>query len=80
MTVTKNLEEEVTLRLQFESNLNKLSNQHREVSIELTRTRQQLDVQIKMLEAANTVTAEHSARLLELTHEKTERDLLLQEL
>ena len=50
MTVTKNLEEEVTLRLQFESNLNKLSNQHREVSIELQRTKQQLDVQVKMLQ------------------------------
>ena len=44
MTVTKNLEEEVTLRLQFESNLNKLSNQHREVQIDLTRTKQQLGV------------------------------------
>lgn len=64
MTVQRNHEEEVELRLQFEGKLNKLSTEYRELDIKYKRNLVQLDQSASHVERLDSLCKNQSDQLI----------------
>lgn len=72
MTITRNHEEEVGLRLQFEARVNQLNTEYRELEIKHNRSLVQLQNSNQHLERLTILTKEQAEQLIELRTTNTD--------